>query len=81
MRRDIIANLILVGFCISLLYLFIKIAITGAYWVVEPNKVILGLEIAMVVATLGLGIERAIKHWRRLIKDIKEQAARRRISG
>jgi len=64
MNRDTVANLILIGFCIGLLYLFLKIAITGAYWVLEPNKVILGLEIAMVIGTLGLGIERVIRHWR-----------------
>ena len=64
MSRDIVANLILVGFSIALLYLFLKVAITGIYWLGEPNKIILGSEIAMVVGTLGLGIERVIKHWR-----------------
>jgi len=64
MSRDIVANLILIGFSIALLYLFLKVAITGIYWLGEPNKIILGSEIAMVVGTLGLGIERVIKHWR-----------------
>ena len=64
MDRDTLASLFLIGFSAGLLYVFLDIVVNGAHWAVEPNKIILSLEIAMVIGGIGLGVERIIKHRR-----------------
>ena len=61
MKRNIIANLLLIGSSVAWLYLFFQIVIYGEVVGREPNLIILWLEIAFFTALIVLGVSNVIK--------------------
>ena len=67
MLKEIIGDAMVVFFAIWMLICFTQFWLSPTGWKLmgEPNRIVLGIETAVAVAILGLGIERLIDDFRR----------------
>ena len=63
--REWLANAIVIGLSIALLFHFGLIAIHGSFVVQEPNIIILSLEIIGLVGVLSFALVNMVRIWRR----------------
>jgi len=63
---DILAFIFLMASGVAFIYIFISILLTGGYMAIEPNRLILCIEIAMSLFIFGLGLYCFIEALRKL---------------